>query len=169
MSTTPHPLLQAAKLHLHKTVRFTPALRDSDMETGFEPGMLADVVSVEDDGLEFRVVLRFDRHESHNRPLEVPCYYDKQTPPQPTLRWSESAFYPASKSETFYFCANSVTTSLPWEVVGDVSGTPIFLSKSQLDLLCEFMATGSNAEARHILAKLLNLTSTTGTSFNEAP
>ncbi|MFB5759022.1 hypothetical protein [Paenibacillus medicaginis] len=81
-------------------VKFTEKV-ESEIECGFDDGMMARLVDFRDDGSGcFELKFDFSEFEQHNKRFEKINWYDKQG--NPSLRWSETSFYPKNRIETFY-------------------------------------------------------------------
>lgn len=69
------------------TVEFTETV-------GYEPdkGMRAELKEIKEEGLYYVFTLNISRYKEYNKNFEQPIWFNEQD--EPTLRWSETPFYP---------------------------------------------------------------------------
>lgn len=100
-------------------VRFNNKV-ETDFETGFDTGMMARAISFNyTDPDVVKIDFEFREFEEHNKNYEKSNWYDKQG--NPTLKWSQTNFYPNSKIEDIYFTVGYDLDC--FEIVDDVPET----------------------------------------------
>jgi hypothetical protein len=116
-----------------KVVQMTKAC-ETDYEIYADEGMLARVLTVEDDShgddRMVKIRLDFDEFKEYNEPLQKPNFYDRQG--NPTETWYESGLYEDGK-DTIY-CMEDTEQHLPPFIPFD--GIPV-TTKECLDLIEE--------------------------------
>lgn len=110
-----------------KFIKFTDAVEEYELE--FDAGMIAKITHFETEflGLDehgkeqwgINLFFDFSQYEEYNKQFMKPNFYDNNG--LPTIKWSESKFYPSKKVTSYWFDPDLKQYPLPFEVVGDAS------------------------------------------------
>ncbi|WP_067924023.1 hypothetical protein [Alicyclobacillus shizuokensis] len=112
-------LLDMVRSGVHPIVRFKEGIEQFDIY--FEEGMLARVIEASEAlGIEdsVYVVFSFKEFVEYNKSLEKPVYFDRNK--NPTLRCSETPYYPESYEDSLYLSYSEENDHL-FEVLKDDS------------------------------------------------